>query len=333
MKTQPILLDELEVIGYADTLPGGKGPAVVPPVFRYRARTESCVLPPFRIVGEWLIGSQSVSFAEVQELMVEERVTLPNGLSIPTSKDHQLWIDEDGVVHYEPSGKARGNLRGIHLHHLRAGITALGKGEIDIAQEHAGIALAADDKALEPRALIAACYALRGQGMAASFMGQSVEQAGLNPESFTLLVKNYAESVIPSVWEHSRFDVELVLGTCKSLGVEIWIPFHFTEEEYERFRPILHQFRRTGGERQLIVSCTGVEAILLSERQTLQIAYDNAEAHIQKRRQTNVFAVAAETMLHGTSEIADKCEKSSELVQKLGRLIREQLQESIVGTL
>src|SRR5271165_6255592 len=102
MTGQPVSLDELDVIGYADALPGGRGPAVVPPVFQHRREHERCYVPPFRIAGDWLIEPSCISFAEAQELGREERITLPKQFRHQARSEHQLWVDESGNSHYQP---------------------------------------------------------------------------------------------------------------------------------------------------------------------------------------------------------------------------------------
>lgn len=330
MTSQPIPLNELDVIGYADVLPEGKGPAAVPPVFRHRAEADRCYVPPFRLTGNWLVEARCVSFSELQELEGDESITLPGDFTHPALPDYQLWVDEAGVVRYEPAGDARRAQQQIHQRYLEAAISALREGRFQDARRDAGVALAASDRALEPRALIAASHALRGQTAQATFMRKSAVQAGLNGDSFTLLLKNYLESIPPETWEKAELNVERVLDTCKQMGADVWVPFHFTEEDFRRFRPILHQFRRAGGEREFTISCPGVEAILMGERETIRMACNNAEEHIQDVQRKNVLAVAAETMLNGTREIAEMCQKEEPVVRRLGGMLRRQVQVTIL---
>lgn len=331
MKIEPIPLTELDVIGYADVLPQQKGPAIVPPVFRHRAQTDRCFVPPFRVSGTWLIGPQNISFDEAQELAREERLTLSAHFQRPAMPDHQLWLDEKAQLHYEPIGDAKRALQNIHLNCLNAAIAALRAGNIEKARQQAGIALAANDRALEPRALIAVCNVLLGETAQAKFMQKSAERAGLNAESFSLLVKNYMECISPETWKTTQVDLERTLEECQQLGAKVSVSFRFNEEEYQRFRPLLHEFHRADDRHGFVISCSGVEAILMSERETMQIAYDNAIAHVQQHHPINVLAVAAETMLYGTDEILGRINKDEAFVQKLGRLTRGQLRDKVIG--
>lgn len=325
MTTQPIQLNDLDVIGYADVLPEGKGPAVVPPVFQHRTEPARCFAPPFRVAGNWLIEPQCIAINELRDLEADESVTLPKDFKHPARPDYQLWVDENGAVRYEPSSEARRNQNRIHLAHLGAAVSALHEGRIEEARRLAGVALAANDRAVEPRALIAALHALRGETVQARFMRKSAEQAGTNGDSFTLLVKNYLESIPPETWVNFYRNLEEILETCSKLGFEVWVPSRFTEEEFVWFRPILHQFRRAGGEWSFVVSCPGNEAVLMAERETLLVAYKNAENHIEDVKRTNIFSVAADTMIIAAGEIAEACQKELRVVERLGKKLRLQV--------
>ncbi|MBI4626774.1 MAG: hypothetical protein HY736_26580 [Verrucomicrobia bacterium] len=195
MTAQTVQLHQLEVIGYADVLPAGKGPAVVPPVFHDRNDPTQCFVPPFRIAGNWLVDPQVVSFDEIKELALAERVTLPLGFQHPAQPDWQMWIGVDGAVHYEPAKKAKRNLQNLYREHLATATTALRAGKIDKAEHHARIALAADERALEPDALIAVCHALRGEQKHVAFIRRAAVEAGHSADTFEVLTKTYAEMV------------------------------------------------------------------------------------------------------------------------------------------
>lgn len=331
MAVQPIALNELEIIGYADALPDGKGPAVVPPVFRHRTKADDCFVPPFRIAGDWLVDSVCISFAQVQELAREQRITLPEGLKQSAHPEHQLWVDGQGALHYQASSETKQNLHRISRVHLDAAVAALKKGDVDAAERNAGIALAANDQALEPRALIAACHALKGETKQIVFLRKTAEAAGFHAGSFNLLMKNYLETIPAETWEARKRNVEPLLATCQAVGTDVWIPFRFTEDEYRKFQPLLHEFRRQGGEREFVISCKGTEAVLMAERQSIRVACADAETWLKEQvRQSNFLGIAAETMLNEPIEIARKCDSNPERVRQLGLLVRQQVSSQIV---
>ena len=327
MQTQPIPLNELDVIGYGDVLPDGKGPAVVPPVFQHRTEPSRCFVPPFRVTGNWLVEPHVVSFDELQELEREETITLPKSFKHPARADHQLWVDVEGKVRYEPASEAKRAQSQIHIGHLNAALAALREGQFDEARRLAGIALAANDRAGEPCALIAALHVLHGELPQAKFMKKSAEQAGINAKSFIRTVEDYIESIPPETWEKANLDVERVVEMGRQLGASVRLKFRLTEEEFRRFEPVLHHYSRVGDEHVLTISCTGVEAILLSARETLLVAYQDAKA---RHQHTHTLMVAAETMINAPEEITAKCHADSKRVVSLGIDIRKQLSKALL---
>ena len=219
MTNSPIPLDQLEIIGYADVLPEGKGPAVVPPVFRDRQDGTRCYLPPFQVAGRWLLDPQLVAFAEVQDLAQAQRLTLATDFQPPAQPDWQLWVGLDGTLHYDPLTDAKQHLRNLHHEHLEAATAALSKGKLEAAEEHAGIALAADDSALEPDALLAACHALRGEEKQVSLLRHEAEATGHSPETFGLLLKNYV-GMVPAKTRVASC-CEAAAAACEKAGLTV----------------------------------------------------------------------------------------------------------------
>lgn len=263
MTTQHIQLNELDVIGYGDVLPEGKGPAVLPPVFRHRTEIDRCYVPPFRITGNWLVETQCVSFTELQDLEGDESITLPKDFKHPAKPDHQLWVDEAGAVRYEPAGNAKRNQQLIHQRHLDAAISTLREGKFEDARRHAGVALAANDRALEPRALIAAFHALRGETAQAAFMRKSAEQAGLNGDSFTLLMKSYAEMIPATTWESLSF--EAANAASEKVGVELYRRFELPSGLVPFVGPVLRNALFRQNKNSTEIQCGGSDAKFLAE--------------------------------------------------------------------
>jgi hypothetical protein len=326
MKEHPLRLDQLEIIGYADVLPGGKGPALPPPVFCDRQDHHHCFLPPFRIADEWLLSPRCVPLAEVQDLADDRRITLFKDAPRLARPGYQLWVGVDGGLHYEPSSEAKQNLRRIYKEHLDAATAALRRGRIDEAEEKAGIALAADDDTrLEPDALMAACHVLRLEEKEVLSSKASAEDDGHSPELFALLVERYLEMVPPEIWE--PLPIEKVLQLGEKAGVEVWVPFRFTEEEYRKFELLLHRCRRHGGEHEFLVSCTGTEAELMANRKLLQLAYHDAEQWVKKPEKDRVLEIAAQSLFCGPQEFSQRSADSAEKVRRIGKLAREQIND------
>ncbi len=263
MTEQPVDLEQLEIIGYAEVLPDGKGPAVVPPVFRDRTDPTRCFVPPFRLSGRWLLDPQLVSFAEVEELAKAGRLTLPAGFQRPARPDWLLWVGLDGAVDYERATDAKRKLRNLYREHLDTATAALRKGDIEAAERHAGIALAADDQAVEPDALIAACHALRGEEKHVAFMQREAEAAMHSSETFGLLLKSYVEQVPASVWESLSFEV--TASACKQARVDLGRRFELPIELSPYVDPVLRNalVSHTGTSTRIL--CSGSDVAFLEE--------------------------------------------------------------------
>ncbi|MCX6878530.1 MAG: hypothetical protein NTW21_32655 [Verrucomicrobia bacterium] len=257
-------LDQLEIIGYADVLTNGKGPAVVPPVFRDRNEPTRCFVPPFRLCGDWLLDPQAVSFQEVQELAQDRQITLfPDDTSHPARPDWRLWVDLDGNVHYEPSTQGRENLQRLSHKHLAAATAALSEGNLDEADREAGIALAADERALEPHALITACHALRGEVRHVAFMRRQVEVLGHNLETFGLLVRKYAEMMPMESLDTDT--LESAHAVSETMGVEIRRMFVLPLEVFPYVAPVLQEAESRQTDTSIEIRCCGPDAEFLLE--------------------------------------------------------------------
>jgi hypothetical protein len=267
MNKQPVQLDELDIIGYAEALDDGKGPAVVPPVFRDPQHPDQCFVPPFRIAENWLIDPQCLSLAEVKDLAADERITLLPGPSLPAQPGHRLWVDLEGQVHYEPAPEATRSLRKICNEHLNAATAALRQGEIDRADEEAGIALAADDTKLEPNALVAACHALRAEEKELLFMRESVEAEGFRLETFALLLESYMEMVPAEKWRMLR--PQAIAAACEKAGVVARLRFQLPATVMPFLAPVVRDavIRRNGGPAE--VRCGGSDALFVAKFQAI----------------------------------------------------------------
>jgi hypothetical protein len=224
---------------------------------------------------------------------------------------------------------AKRNLRNLCREHLKAATDALRNGEIGTTERHAGIALAADDRALEPRALLAACHALRGAEKHVAFLLQQAESAGHSSATFGLLLKNYVELIPPARWD--ALDFRAVQNACAPTGVEVWASFAVTEDEFRRLLPVLHQFRRSGDEGRVLISCTGIEAELMSDRRILLAAYAHTETWVAQRdRDELLMAAAVKTLLYEPSAVAEIGHHPAFRIRRIGEVARRQLWRQVV---
>jgi hypothetical protein len=264
MVNQPLQLDLLEIVGYADALPEGKGPAVVPPVFRNPADPDHCFVPPFRIGEDRLIGPQCVSWAQIHDLVREGTITLfPEALRRPAQPGYRLWVDAAGQVHYERASEATKHLRNLFREHIDAASVALGQGRLDEAEDKAGIALAADATKLEPRAFLAACHALRGEPKHVLVMKDSALADGHSPEGFAWLVERYVDRLPVEAWNKLSF--EAVRSACSQAGVDLRQRFDLPRNIMPFIGPALRDAQVRDNGNSFKIRCAGPDAEFLGE--------------------------------------------------------------------
>lgn len=197
----PIPTTELEIIGYANRLTDSMLPAVVPPVFRVRSEPSRILIPPFSLRDGVVSGATEVSQDEIQALSEAGELTLlPNhNKALP---DHEMWIDLDGVVHYEPIRAASAGLKALAINHFRRAKEALIADKLDEAENLCRIALRADDRLMEPLAISAAISRHRNNQGNVRLM-KKVAEGYLSEEGFDYLVNGFSNllSAVPVTGE------------------------------------------------------------------------------------------------------------------------------------
>ena len=292
----PVNLADLEVIGYADALSREDAPAIVPPVFRFRDQKDRCLLPPFQIADDWVVNPKEVSMDQARDLADEERITLPRACRHPARANWTLWLNERGALRYEPTPDAERTLEEIYQRHLAAATTALTRGKIDTAEQHAETALAANEDAHDPYAILAVCHGMIGEENEMMLMREVCLESGASERSFVALVAAYSEMLPPKSWEN--IEIVKTLERFRKAGAEVHASFQLAEEEYRRFLPILHQYKRAGDERKIVVVCGGVEAELLAEKELLNYAFSRVEQWVKELpKVSRHWTIAAEEML------------------------------------
>ena len=95
---------ELQIVGYANVLRDDMLPSIVAPIFKTKDGPLLFILPPLTTYGGVVVGIETRDQKMVwndQNTRIEE---------IEPLIDHELWIDTDRKVHYEPIPVARLNL-------------------------------------------------------------------------------------------------------------------------------------------------------------------------------------------------------------------------------
>lgn len=148
--TEPVSLSDLVVVGYADALPTTMRPVRLPPVFRWRDNPDGFLLPPFHLNAGVVYNGTEVHGAEAARLEEDERITLLGGDGWFAQPEHELWMDVEGEVRYQPRRQVDEALRRIYDHHFDLAETAFRDRRWDEAERLCGICILADEGKLEP---------------------------------------------------------------------------------------------------------------------------------------------------------------------------------------
>jgi hypothetical protein len=154
-----IPIEWLTVCGYSDVLPDWKGPVIVPPIFLLK--DGHYLVPPFQIEKTSITHTIPPGLAYIPRWEYEqltwrgEITTLSQQFSARC--DHILWVDTAGFVKYEPSEQVKKALQKIEYEHLYKSVQKFDIWDFDEAEKLAWIALAAWEKSILPRILLAAC--------------------------------------------------------------------------------------------------------------------------------------------------------------------------------
>ena len=151
-----IPVERLEIVGYADAFDALTVPRRVPPVFRFTDQKESCVFPPYRLVGRWVLDGAVAPLTDFQEMVAQRRAT-PLSTPLRAEPDAVLWIDEHLNTHYGPKDRENDGLRSQALYRVQLAEVKYRQGDYAIALQHARWASAADEASLYAILVEAAC--------------------------------------------------------------------------------------------------------------------------------------------------------------------------------
>ena len=206
----PISVEQLEVIGYADSLASVMVPSVVPPVFRFRDDPDRVLVPPFTLHGGFLCGASEITDAEARQLGHKGEMVLFLD-PFPASSDFELWISQAGPC-YESRTTAKKRLMKLAQQFVAQAEIAFRIGDTEGAEQLCSAAVSADDRSREAFAIKAA---IRRQQADAEGERLMAELAGASPQQdwFRVLVDHYAsQSEIGRVPPHSQTSLTSMRG-------------------------------------------------------------------------------------------------------------------------
>ena len=198
----PQNISDLEVVGYANVLKETMLPAVMAPVFRLKLDSNRLFVPPFSMRAGYLCDATELSVAEMDHLRDAGEVTLLES-GFQARIDFELWIDQAWNVRYQPIVDAKRELSQISIKAIAAAETALGAGDIDLAERLSSTAGAADHRRLAPFALKAAIRVHQGKQSHARLMAKLVSNM-VSEDEFRVQVDRYLSLIKPPKKSDSR---------------------------------------------------------------------------------------------------------------------------------
>ncbi len=154
-------IEDLEVVGHADTLDESFVPALVPPIFRLRDDRDLVLLPPFEIDGERVAEALPGGEADLERAVLRGQATRLE-VAIDALPEHQLWIDEEFRPHYGATTEVLDGLRRLAKARAREAQHAVAEGRLEDAERLAQSAISADDGCLNAILVKALIETLQG---------------------------------------------------------------------------------------------------------------------------------------------------------------------------
>jgi len=185
------LITTLNVVGYSDALSkdGSCWPCIVPPIYQMKENLEKIILPPFKLEGEYINGGvyDFYSLLEGWEqhgscTQVPIRDALPN---------HTLWVDENGMVQYEPTDIVKEKLQQISQKNIKQAELALRMGDLKTANDCAQISCNANEGGIESIAIHIVVDKLQGDKRTAKFLQRMAFENGHSKEDLNKLIEKY----------------------------------------------------------------------------------------------------------------------------------------------
>lgn len=185
MSKQPTPINNLIIVGYASALTSAKVPRIVPPVFKFKDDTKA-LLPPFKVVSDFVLGGVVTHSDELQSLANQEKITLFKD-SFSAKAASQLWIDETMSPNYAPARDVRKTLRAKANDLYESALVKFDTCAFEEASHLAGQALSANESLVEAWAVIVTIDRIQQQEDSAALMTRFA-MAHARPETFQMIV-------------------------------------------------------------------------------------------------------------------------------------------------
>lgn len=140
-------LNQLDVIGCKEVPASDPAmPRLLSAIFAVR-NSDRVLFPPYTLGEQEVIGPVLSTREEFDDLVASEEASLHNaGQAQP---GHELWLNDDGMIHYTPDYIARRKLSVIFESRCGLAKKALKSGSLSEARTHAMVAYSANPKSVQ----------------------------------------------------------------------------------------------------------------------------------------------------------------------------------------
>lgn len=224
-----ILLDDLLIIGYCTNLSPRLTPFAVAPAFAYKNDSSKVLRAPYRIVENMVLYGVWVQEGCWLEDLKKRKVTKID-TPIEAIPNHELWVDHNMVVHYDPYNKFNEKMAKISSDNIESAHTHLRNGDLNKAVEACSVAFMANCKQIDSLVIKAAIRKYEGKLSESDFLYDMAKDT-ISKVGFNLLVDEYVE-IIKKAKTENGFNISVTWDFSVSPGPRYISEGKFSGEQF-----------------------------------------------------------------------------------------------------
>jgi hypothetical protein len=188
-----VVINELEIVGYAGAFSVGTLPRVVAPIFRFKNDQEKYIFPPFKLISDQVVGGVVGNVGNFQRLLAHGDGTQLRNVILPRSES-VLWIENGNIPHYQAAAEHIRNWRAEARKKYREAKLALAREDLPDAQLLARHAFALDERYWQALALQSAVDIRMGNSQGAEALS-TVAGDLVDRSEFDTVVESFASDL------------------------------------------------------------------------------------------------------------------------------------------
>jgi hypothetical protein len=260
-------LAQLQIIGIEEVPAGPPSmPRFLSAIFAVQD-SDKVLFPPYTLAETAVIDPEFSNRREFDEFVANGEVS-PYG-PVTAESGHDLWIDDEGVIHYDIIGQAEEKLQSISKLHCEAAKRELLSGSLEKARDHAMVAYSANPESVGALALRAAAeYRMIATGTGSAdaedelALTEELAEAFLEPHEFKKLYVDLVSIEAPAA---SDLLVRAMITGLKGLNPHDFVGYSGSVRELFK-----HEADKLEAARQAMIACGN---ILAAKGESPDVAY------------------------------------------------------------